>query len=151
MRRIKSAPANICNMVNRKISKKEENNIVPIVPLSIIPLDSKEYIIENTDNIVQKSKIQQKKEIILSKKQFTNTFSGIISDTYDETNKQITGIDNYYYQFMVEFINNFLETKFNWKNFENLIYSLIIRVIISDIYHEVIVKIKENINMHVIK
>lgn len=139
MRRIKSAPADICKMVNRKISKKDENNIVP---MSLIPL-------ENTDNIIQKSKIQQKKEIILSKKQLTNTITGIISDTFSETNKYIPQTDNYYYQFIVECVNNFLTNKFTWKNFENLIYSLIIRIIVSDIYHEVIVKVKENV--HVIK
>lgn len=139
MRRIKSAPADICKMVNRKISKKDENNIVP---MPLIPL-------ENTDNIIQKSKIQQKKEIILSKKQLTNTISGIISDTFSETNKYIPQTDNYYYQFIIECINNFLTNKLTWKNFENLIYSLIIRVIISDIYHEVILKVKENV--HVIK
>lgn len=155
MRRIKSAPADICKMVNRKISKKEENNIVPTVPLPVIPLDSKESIIENienTDNIiknqVQKS-LSQKKEIILNKKQLTNTISGIISDAFSETNKYIPQSDNYYYQFIIECINNFLTNKLTWKNFENLIYSLIIRIIVSDIYHEVIIKVKENI--HVIK
>ncbi len=145
MRRIKSAPADICKMVNRKISKKDENNIVPVVPMSLIPLENT----ENIDNIIQKSKIQQKKEIILSKKQLTNTITGIISDTFSETNKYIPQTDNYYYQFIVECVNNFLTNKFTWKNFENLIYSLIIRIIVSDIYHEVIVKVKENV--HVIK
>lgn len=146
MRRIKSAPANICNMVNRKISK-EENNILPMVPLSIIPPDSKESLIENTDNIIKKSKIQQKKEIILSKKQLTNTLSGIVSDTFSETNKYIPQTDNYYYQFIVECVNNFLTSKLTWSNFENLIYSLLIRIIVNDIYHEVIVKVKENIDV----
>ena len=145
MRRIKSAPADICKMVNRKISKKDENNIVPVVPMSLIPLENT----ENIDNIIQKSKIQQKKEIILSKKQLTNTITGIISDTFSETNKYIPQTDNYYYQFIVECVNNFLTNKFTWKNFENLIYSLIIRIIVSDIYHEVIIKVKENV--HVIK
>ena len=166
MRRIKSAPADICKMVNRKISKKDENNIVPILPLTEEKQEKKSNILNNIVQInqvqinqvqinqvqinqVQKSKIQQKKEIILSKKQLTNTISGIISDAFSETNKYIPQTDNYYYQFIIECINNFLTNKFTWKNFENLIYSLIIRIIVSDIYHEVIIKVKENV--HVIK
>jgi hypothetical protein len=161
MRRIKSAPADICKMVNRKISKKDENNIVPILPLTEEKQENKSNILNNIVQInqvqinqvqinqVQKSKIQQKKEIILSKKQLTNTISGIISDAFSETNKYIPQTDNYYYQFIIECINNFLTNKFTWKNFENLIYSLIIRIIVSDIYHEVIIKVKENV--HVIK
>ena len=160
MRRIKSAPADICKMVNRKISKKEENNIVPILPLTEEKQEKKSNIL---NNIVQKSPVQrnqiqrnqiqksllQKREMILSKKQLTNTISGIISDAFSETNKYIPQSDNYYYQFIIECINNFLTNKLTWKNFENLIYSLIIRIIVSDIYHEVIIKVKENI--HVIK
>lgn len=163
MRRIKSAPADICKMVNRKISKKEENNIIPILPLTEEKQEKKSNILNNIvqkspvqrnqiqRNQVQKSKIQQKKEMILSKKQLTNTISGIISDAFSETNKYIPQSDNYYYQFIVECINNFLTNKLTWKNFENLIYSLLIRIIVSDIYHEVIIKVKENVSVHVIK
>ena len=183
MRRIKSAPADICKMVNRKISKKEENNIVPILPILPLTEEKQKEKSNILNNIVQKSPLQrnqvqrnqvqknqvqrnqvqknqvqknqvqksllQKKEMILSKKQLTNTISGIISDAFSETNKYIPQSDNYYYQFIIECINNFLTNKLTWKNFENLIYSLIIRIIVSDIYHEVIIKVKENI--HVIK
>lgn len=137
MRRIKSAPANICNMVNRKVSKTEKNNIVPLVPfVPVVP-------------VVPIETLSDKKKKVLQKKQLTNTITGIISDAFSETNKYIPQTDNYYYQFIIECINNFLTNKLTRKNFENLIYSLIIRIIVSDIYHEVIIKVKEN--MHIIK
>ena len=48
---------------------------------------------------------------------------------------------------MIEFINNFITNKFNRKNLENFILSLMIRFIASQVYHDVIIKVKENMHL----
>lgn len=159
MRRIKSAPANIAAMVNKKkpeISKINFNNY-------------EIFIINKNDNII-KSEIKLdkkkgssgpsgpsgpslpiqyniKKGIANNKKKITSTISGIISDSFIETNKYIPSTDTYVFNYIIEFINNFINNKFNRKNLENLILSLMIRFIASQVYHDIIIKIKENIHL----
>ena len=172
MRRIKSAPANIAAMVNKKkpeISKINFNNY-------------EIFIINKNDNII-KSEIEPnkkngssgpngpsgpsgpsgpngpngpnglpiqyniKKGIANNKKKITSTISGIISDSFIETNKYIPSTDTYVFNYIIEFINNFINNKFNRKNLENLILSLMIRFIASQVYHDIIIKIKENIHL----
>ena len=136
MRRIKSAPANIAGMVNRK---KPE----------ISKINNFDVVITNT-NIISYSKnntidYKIKKDVANNKKKITTTISGIISDSLIETNKNIPSTDTYQINYLIEFFNNFITNKFNRKNLENFILSLIIRFIASQVYHDIIIKVKENI------
>lgn len=152
MRRIKSAPANIAGMVNRK---KEPQ--VPKVPeVSII--NNFEIFIINKNNDIIKSEIEPyskndsieykiKKDVVNNKKKITTTISGIISDSFIETNKYIPSTDTYVFNYIIEFLNNFITNKFNRKNLENFVLSLMIRFIASQIYHDIIIKVKENVHL----
>lgn len=146
MRRIKSAPANIAGMVNRK--KKSEVSKINNYEI---------FIINKNDNII-KSEIEPyskndsfeykiKKNVANNKKKITTTISGIISDSFIETNKYIPSTDTYFFNYIIEFINNFITNKFNRKNLENFILSLMIRFIASQVYHDIIIKVKENIDL----
>lgn len=146
MRRIKSAPANIAGMVNRK--KKSEVSKINNYEI---------FIINKNDNII-KSEIEPyskndsfeykiKKNVANNKKKITTTISGIISDSFIETNKYIPSTDTYVFNYIIEFINNFITNKFNRKNLENFILSLMIRFIASQVYHDIIIKLKENIDL----
>ena len=129
MRRIKSAPANICEMINRK----KENSINT----------KKEVILINQN---KNDKHVQKLYSLQNKKKITSTLSGIISDTFIETNKFIPETDNYYYGTIIEIINNFLTNKFNRNNAETLFLSLFIRFIVGHAYHDILVKVKDTIH-----
>jgi hypothetical protein len=132
MRRIKSAPANIAGMLNKKNIIKSE--IQRIENVSLL-----------TKNLENEYKI--KKDIANNKKKITTTISGVISDLFIETNKNIPTTDTYLNNYMFEFFNNFITNKFNRKNIENFILSLMIRFIANQVYHDIIIKIKENINL----
>lgn len=155
MRRIKSAPANIAGMINRKKESK-------IPEISKININNYEIFIIN-NNII-KSEIEPlrkngsigpnlsieykfKKDVANNKKKITTTISGIISDSFIETNKNIPSTDTYVFNYMIEFINNFITNKFNRKNLENFILSLMIRFIANQVYHDVIIKVKENMHL----
>ena len=151
MRRIKSAPANIAGMVNIKknpetpeVSKININNY-EIFPMyknhNIFKLEIEPYC--KNDFISYKLK----KDVTNNKKKITTTISGIISDSFIETNKHIPSTDTYVFNYIVEFINNFITNKFNRKNLENFILSLMIRFMASQVYHDVIIKVKENIHL----
>ena len=157
MRRIKSAPANIAGMVNRKKEPKIPN-IHKIQEVSKININNYEiFIINKNDNII-KSEIEPyskndsieykiKKNVANNKKKITTTISGIISDSFIETNKYIPSTDTYVFNYIIEFINNFITNKFNRKNLENFILSLMIRFIASQVYHDIIIIVKENIDL----
>ena len=155
MRRIKSAPADISSMVNKK--KNPE--------ISKININNYEIFIINKNNNIIKSEIKPqikpqikngpygpieykiKKDVLNNKKKITNTISGIISDSFIETNKYIPSTDTYVFNYIIEFINNFINNKFNRKNLENFILSLMIRFIASQVYHNIIIVVKENIHL----
>ena len=160
MRRIKSAPANIAGMVNKKKEPK----------ISKININNYEIVIINKNNNIIKSEIEPnrkncpncpnctnypndsieykfKKDIANNKKKITTTLSGIISDSFIETNKNIPSTDTYISNYIIEFINNFMTNKLNIKNLENFILSLMIRFIASQVYHDIIIKVKENVNL----
>lgn len=134
MRRIKSAPANIATMINKKkpeVIKINKNTIIePII---------KSEIIQNNYSI--------KKVIVNNKKKITNIASGIISDSFIETIKFLPFLDTYTLSYFVEFINNFMINKFNRKNLENFLLSIMIRFVFNEFYHDIILKVKENVNV----
>lgn len=133
MRKIKSAPANLCEMKNNKISKlnKEQENVI---------------IIKN--NIVDTNKLSicEKKYQIQSNKKTKNRIINILSDSLYETNKIFPQTYNYNLNILFEFISNFMNNKVTKVNLENFLISIMIRIIIGHGYHDILVKVKENIN-----
>lgn len=159
MRRIKSAPANIAGMVNRKKEKIPEISKININNYEILIINKNDNIIKSEIEPLRKSgpngpngpnlpiEYKLKKDVANNKKKITTTISGIISDSFIETNKHIPSTDTYVFNYMIEFINNFITNKFNRKNLENFILSLMIRFIASQVYHDVIIKVKENMHL----
>ena len=91
-----------------KISKIQEVSKININNYEI-------FIINKNDNII-KSEIEPysknnsieykiKKDVANNKKKITTTISGIISDSFIETNKHIPSTDTYVFNYIVEFIN----------------------------------------------
>lgn len=142
MRRIKSAPANIANMINKKKPEVSKiDNKILIKNKNIIKSETELYC----KNYYIEYKI--KKNVANNKKKITTTISSIISDSFIETNKNIPSTDTYVFNFIIELISNFITNKFNRKNLENFILSLMIRFIASQVYHDIIIKVKENIHV----
>lgn len=157
MRKIKSAPANLCDMIHRK--KKSCSNQINLIN-SVNSVNSKICQIVESDNIIENQENQEisdKKEINkdiennnnkfkqipLKKKRISTIHTAIITDTYFEFAKKIPDIDNYYFNGLIDIVNSFVSNKFNKQNLENLILSIIIRLIFSTICHDIIVNINK--------
>ena len=131
MRKIKSAPADLCKLVKLKEVTQEKKICIPLI--------------NNQDKV---DNYTFKKTILYNRKKITDTLSGILSDTYIETNKYITSTDNIILNSFVEFINKFLSNKLTQKNVENLLLSLMVRYIVGNVYHDILIKIKELYNLN---
>ena len=131
MRKIKSAPANLCEMSHNKkiaeVKKLAENNNIHIINKNNIESQNNKNFRINT----------------LNKKRFSTIHTALITDSYFEISKKIPSLDNYYLNGMIDIINSFVSNKFNKQNLENLIISIIIRFIFSTICHEIIIKIND--------
>ena len=174
MRRIKSAPGNIANMVNRKVvniynineqeqennKKNKQNNILFFWRNNIQTThnnnngngdngndDDKESNNIKTTIYNKILPFNTKKKKVVNKKKIEQTLSGILQDTSNITNKYIPETDNYYFFLIVEFINSFIMNRFNRQNLENLLLSLFLRYIISNIYYDTIMSIKQNLHL----
>jgi hypothetical protein len=178
MRRIKSAPGNIANMVNRKVvniyninekekennNESKKNNILFFWKSNMKSFNNNNNNNNNNDdddddnddkeNNNLKTRMynkilpfKYKKEKVINKKKIEQTLSGILQDTSNLTNKYIPETDNYYFFLVVEFINSFIMNKFNKQNLENLLLSLFLRYIISNIYYDTIIYIKQNLHI----
>ena len=99
-------------------------------------------------NLNTENNYKSHKQIVTTRKKVSNIISGIISDTFNETNKYIPETDNYFIQILIEIINNFLTNKFNRKNLESLIISLFIRFTITHLYHDVLVNVKNVVHIN---
>lgn len=129
MRKIKSAPANLCEMShNKKIAEVSENNKI--------------HTIINQNNIESKNN-KNFRINTLNKKRVSTIHTALITDTYFEISKKIPSLDNYYLNGMIDVINSFVSNKFNKQNLENLVISIIIRFIFSTICHEIIIKLND--------
>jgi len=113
MRRIKSAPAEICSMVNRKkrisVSKISSNAIIP----------------SNTYN-----KIKEEKKIVKLLTEISNDISG--------QNDIITQEIGYYMLLIGSFVNQNFRRKITLENVKNFIIEMFLRYIISISYHFII-------------
>lgn len=132
MRKIKSAPANLCEMSHNKkiaeVTKLAENNKI--------------HAIINENNIEFKNN-KNFRINTLNKKRVSTIHTALITDTYFEISKKIPSLDNYYLNGMIDVINSFVSNKFNKQNLENLVISIIIRFIFSTICHEIIIKLND--------
>ena len=110
MRRIKSAPAEICSMVNRKkrisVSKISSNAIIP----------SNTY-----------EKIKKEKKIVKLLTEISNDISG--------QNDIITQEIGYYMLLIGSFVNQNFRRKITLENVKNFIIEMFLRYIISITYH----------------
>lgn len=132
MRKIKSAPANLCEMShNKKIAEVSENNKINSI-----------HIVNSENNIESKNN-KNFRINTLNKKRVSTIHTALITDTYFEISKKIPSLDNYYLNGMIDVINSFVSNKFNKQNLENLVISIIIRFIFSTICHEIIIKLND--------
>ena len=110
MRRIKSAPAEICSMVNRKkrisVSKISSNAIIP----------SNTY-----------EKIKEEKKIVKLLTEISNDISG--------QNDIISQEIGYYMLLVGSFVNKNFRRKITLENVKNFIIEMFLRYIISFTYH----------------
>ena len=113
MRRIKSAPAEICSMVNRKkrisVSKISSNAIIP----------SNTY-----------EKIKEEKKIVKLLTEISNDISG--------QNDIISQEIGYYMLLIGSFVNQNFRRKITLENVKNFIIEMFLRYIISISYHFII-------------
>ena len=99
---------------------------------------------KNVCVIITEEKINKNFRInTLNKKRISTIHTALITDTYFEISRKMPFLDNYYWNGIVDIINSFVSNKFNKQNLENLVLSIIIRLIFSTICHEMIIKFNE--------
>ena len=162
MKKVKSAPADLCLYCHRKkensittnkaiTNKAITNNIISNsidlpnnkkVIISFINFGKNNENNENNENdIIKKQNFN--KNIILEKKKKSTIYTALVTDTYFEFAKKLPILDNYYYNGLVDIINNFISNKLNRQNLENLLTSIIIRLIFSTICHDILMMVRE--------
>ena len=110
MRRIKSAPAELCSMVNRK----KRNSVSKISSNAIIPSNTYE-------------KIKEEKKIVKLLTEISNDISG--------QNDIISQEIGYYMLLIGSFVNQNFRRKITLENVKNFIIEMFLRYIISITYH----------------
>ena len=113
MRRIKSAPAELCSMDNRK----KRNSVSKISSNAIIPLNTYE-------------KIKEEKKIVKLLTEINNDISG--------QNDIISQEIGYYMLLIGSFVNQNFRRKITLENVKNFIIEMFLRYIISFTYHFII-------------
>lgn len=137
MKRIKSAPANIAEMVNRKkpinIDNSKDNKILYFIPFK-----------KQNEPLIMREKINP----IKNQKNVEKTFNNLMLDYIND--KQILNINDeqsviasilYYY------VSEKIFTKNNLREFILFIMQIILRYIITHTMHETIIYNKELINL----
>lgn len=109
MRRIKSAPGELCSMVNRK-----KNSVSKISSNAIIPSNTYE-------------KIKEEKKIVKLLTEITNDISG--------QNDIISQEIGYYMLLVGSFVNQNFRRKITLENVKNFIIEMFLRYIITITYH----------------
>ena len=131
MKRIKSAPANICMMCHNKISKTKE-----IVSTLVNTNKS-----DNIEDIKKKESIKKQKSIL-------NTSSNIIGDAISDSNS-LSLQENYLIVLIVSFISENIIKKNNLENFQVFILQNFVRFAITYIIHNyAIIDILQITNLH---
>lgn len=131
MKRIKSAPANICMMCHNKLTKTKE-----IVSTLVNTNNS-----DNLEDIKKKETVKKHKSIL-------NTSSNIIGDAISDSNS-LSLQENYFIVLIVSFISENIIKKNNLENFQAFILQNLVRFMISYIIHNyAIVDILQITNLH---
>ncbi len=127
MRRIKSAPANLCNMCHRKIQsfKKSEPKTVII----------------NDNKIVKVTEIKSKRQVL-------STSSNIITDAINESNT-LSFEENYIIGFILTYIFENIIKKDKFKNLEAFIIQNGVRFLFSYLMHKhIVIDLVQGIHLH---
>jgi len=127
MRRIKSAPANLCNMCHRKIQSFKNS-------------EPKTVIINENKTI----KITE----IKSKRQILTTSSNIITDTINDSNS-LSFEENFAVGFILSYIFENIIKKDKFKNLEAFIIQNSVRFIVSYLIHQhIVIDLVHGIYLH---
>jgi len=127
MRRIKSAPANLCNMCHRKIQ-------------SLIISEAKTVII-NDNKTVKVTEIKSKQQVLTTSLNIiTDTIndSNIITDTINDSNT-LYFQENFIVGFILSYIFENIKKKNKFKNIEAFIIENGVRFIVSYLLHQHVV------------
>ena len=145
MRKIKSAPANICEMSHKKKTSIDKPPIAN--SQSIVHQSSSSHKISNinkTYTIIKTKFINNSNKFINNSNKIKNTLNpGLASDFITENFNSISREIGYNENLLIEFVNNFVNKKLNIKNLEIFILSLMVRYVINHAYHDILIKIKE--------
>ena len=127
MRRIKSAPANLCNMCHRKIQSFKNSE-----PKTVITNDNN--TVKITENKLKQQLLTRSSTII------TNTInnSNIITDTINDSNT-LSFEENFIVEFILFYIFENIIKKDKFKNMEAFIIENGVRFIVSYLLHQLVV------------
>ena len=144
MRKIKSAPANICEMSHKKKTSTDKPPIANSQSIfhqpSIFHQSSSSHKISN----INKTYTIIKTKFINNSNKIKNILNpGLASDFITENFNSISREIGYNENLLIEFVNNFVNKKLNIKNLEIFILSLMVRYVINHAYHDLLIKIKE--------
>ena len=142
MRRIKSAPANIADMVNRKKPNLEKQN--KIQNKKSIPLFSNIiYLKKNTSPIIMKEQVSSLKNQKNIEKTFNNVMLDYINDKeFLHTNDEETLLISILYYYICEKIF----TKNNLREFILFIVQILVRYVFTHTIHEIYLTNKDLID-----
>ena len=127
MRRIKSAPANLCNMCHRKIQSLKISEAKPVII--------------NDNKIVKVTEIKSKQRVL-------STSLNIITDTINDSNT-LYFQENFIVGFILSYIFENIIKKNKFKNIEAFIIENGIRFIVSYLLHQhVVIDLIQGIYLH---
>ena len=127
MRRIKSAPANLCNMCHRKIQSLKNSE--------------QKTVIINDNNTVKITEIKSKRQVL-------STSSNIITDAINDSNT-LSFEENFVVAFILSYIFENIIKKDKFKNLEAFIIQNSVRFIVSYLIHQhVVIDLVQGIYLH---
>jgi len=127
MRRIKSAPANLCNMCHRKIQSLKNSE--------------PKTVIINDNNTVKITEIKSKRQVL-------TTSSNIITDAINDSNT-LSFEENFVVGFILSYIFENIIKKDKFKNLEAFIIQNGVRFIVSYLIHQhVVIDLVQGMHLH---
>jgi hypothetical protein len=127
MRRIKSAPANLCNMCHRKIQSLKNSE--------------QKTVIINDNNTVKITEIKSKRQVL-------STSSNIITDAINDSNT-LSFEENFVVAFILSYIFENIIKKDKFKNLEAFIIQNGVRFLVSYLIHQhVVIDLVQGIYLH---
>ena len=127
MRRIKSAPENLCNMCHRKIQSLKNSE--------------QKTVIINDNNTVKITEIKSKRQVL-------STSSNIITDAINDSNT-LSFEENFVVAFILSYIFENIIKKDKFKNLEAFIIQNGVRFLVSYLIHQhVVIDLVQGIYLH---